>query len=522
MRRRDFIRTLAPAAFLGGFPGKAYSYLPFMKGLENAIDNDHVLVLVQLVGGNDGLNTVIPIENYGDYAGVRANIAIPEAKILALPKFPKTGLHPAMTGMQELFNTDSLAILQAVGYPSPDGSHFRSTDIWLTGADNDEYLNTGWTGRFLSNTYTNFPVGYPNAVMPDPLAIQIGSVVSSTFMSAAGSTGMAVPQDTDFYDLINGITEPAPDTPMGDELTYLRSIARQTDKYADAIEAAAKKVTQQSPYPANNELAAQLKTVARLIGGGLKTRVYMVTMGGFDTHGGQVQGGDTTTGSHSQLLGRVSEAITAFMKDCKFLGVNQRVLGMTFSEFGRRIISNGSLGTDHGTAQPVFVFGEYAKTGVLGNNTNLKNVTDAQANVPMQYDFRSVYSTILRDWFCVAPSDVENILFKNYQYLPFIKTTACGNTYDDLNNIGSSLISNSPNPFTSSTKITFKTAGGHTLVQIFDAAGRLLMVAVDQDYPGPGTYTITINTANLAAGIYYARLQNQSVQQVRNMIKVKQ
>jgi uncharacterized protein (DUF1501 family) len=520
MRRRDFIRTIAPAAFLGGFPAKAYSFLPFMKGLESATDNDHVLVLVQLVGGNDGLNTVIPIDGYGDYFNVRSNIAIPQGKILKLANNIKTGLHPAMTGMQELFGNDQLAILQAVGYPSPDGSHFRSTDIWLTGADASQYLNTGWTGRFLGNTYPNFPVGYPNTTMPDPLAIQIGSIVSPTFMSASGSTGMAVPIDADFYDLINGITDPVPDTPMGDELTYLRSIARQTDKYADAIEAAAKKITAQSPYPSNNELAAQLKTVARLIGGGLKTRVYMVTMGGFDTHGGQVQGGDTTTGSHTHLLTQVSEAISAFMKDCKYLGVNQKVLGMTFSEFGRRIVSNGSLGTDHGTAQPVFVFGDYAKTGVLGNNTDLKIVTDAQSNVPMQYDFRSVYSTILRDWFCVAPSDVENILFKNYQYLPFMKTTACNNTYDDLNNIGNSLIINEPNPFGASTKIIFKTNGGHTLVQIFDTSGRLLLVPVDQDYV-QGTYSVTVNTAAFPAGVYYARLQNLSVQQVRTMIKVK-
>jgi uncharacterized protein (DUF1501 family) len=520
MRRRDFIRTIAPAAFLGGFPAKAFSWVPFMKGLESATDNDHVLVLVQMVGGNDGLNTVIPIDTYANYHSLRANIAIPESKILSLANYPKTGLHPAMTGFQELYNQDQLAILQAVGYPSPDGSHFRSTDIWLTGADSDQFLDTGWTGRFLGGTYTNFPVGYPNATMPDPLAIQIGSVISPVFMSAGGSTAMAVPTDTEFYDLINGITEPEPDTPMGNELTYLRSVARQTNKYAGAIEAAAKKVTQQyGGYPANNDLAAQLKTVARLIGGGLKTRVYMVTMGGFDTHGSQVQSGDTTTGRHAILLGQLSDAITAFMQDCKFLGIDKQVMGMTFSEFGRRIISNGSFGTDHGAAQPVFVFGNYAQTGVLGNNPDLAGVTDVESNVPMQYDFRSVYSTILRDWFCVAPADVDTVLFKEYQYLPFLKTTACNNTYNDLNNAGNSLISNYPNPFIGNTTLTFKTSGGHTLVQILDTTGRLVMVPVDQDY-AQGVYNITVNMSGFASGVYYARLQNQSVQQVRTMLKV--
>src|SRR5882757_1070160 len=469
MRRRDFIRTMAPVAFLGGFKINALSHLPFLDGLQGATDNDHVLVLVQLIGGNDGLNTVIPLEHYGDYFAARSNIAIPQGKVLTLSKDPKTGLHPSLTGFKSLYDADKLAILQAVGYPFPDGSHFRSTDIWLTGADSNQYLDTGWTGRFLADTYTNFPVGYPNEAMPDPLAIQIGSVISPVFMAQTGTTAMAVPTDTEFYDLINGITEPEPDTPMGNELTYLRAVARQTNKYADAIEAAAAKVTQQAPYPGDNELAAQLKTVARLVAGGLKTKVYMVSTGGFDTHGGQVDPGDTTTGAHSDLLRRLSDAIAAFMNDCKFLGINKQVLGMTFSEFGRRVISNGSMGTDHGAAQPVFVFGDYAKTGVLGNNPDL-SASNVESNLPMQYDFRSVYSTILRDWFCVSSSDVTTMLLKNYQYLPFMKTTACNNTSDDLNNAGNNLISNAQNPFANSTTITFKTAGGHTLVQIFDAS----------------------------------------------------
>jgi hypothetical protein len=134
-------------------------------------------------------------------------------------------------------------------------------------------------------------------------------------------------------------------------------------------------------------------------------------------------------------------------------------MGMTFSEFGRRIVSNGSLGTDHGAAQPVFIFGDAAQTGVLGTNPDLTS-TNVESNLPMQYDFRSVYSSILRDWFCVQPSDVSTMLLKNYQYLPFVKNSACGNTYTDLNNLGNSLISNYPNPFTSSTTITFKTNGG--------------------------------------------------------------
>ncbi|HTR29447.1 MAG TPA: DUF1501 domain-containing protein [Puia sp.] len=519
MRRRDFIRTVTPLTLIGGFKISAISRLPFLQLLQGAGDNDHVLVLVQLVGGNDGLNTLVPLSNYSDYFAARTNIAIPEGDVLKLSQDTMNGLHPSMTGMQSLYDNDQLAVLQAVGYPDADGSHFRAMDVWLSGADEDQFLNTGWVGRFLGQTYTNFPVGYPNADMPDPLAIQIGSVISPAFMADSGSTAMAVPTDADFYNLINGITSPEPDTPMGTEVTYLQSIARQTNKYAGAIEAAAAKVTQQAPYPADNDLAAQLKTVARLVAGGLKTKVYLVSSGGFDTHGGQVTPGDTTKGAHAGLLKQTSDAIAAFMSDLRYLGAADRVMGMTFSEFGRRIISNGSMGTDHGTAQPVFIFGNSAQTGVLGQNPDL-SALNVESNIPMQYDFRSVYSTFLRDWFCVNSDDVSTMLLKSYQYLPFIKNTACNNNYTNLNNLGSNLISNYPNPFSASTTLTFKTNGGHTLVQIFDTTGRLMMIPVDEGY-GQGTYSVIVNTAELASGVYYARLQNGSVQQVRTLLKLK-
>lgn len=530
MQRRAFIKTVAPLAtvlpaLLSGISVKAYNSLPFMGGWTGAgaEDNDHVLVLIQLFGGNDGLNTVIPLDQYGTYNNLRNNIAIPEGDILKLGATEKSGLHPAMTGLQSLYQNDQLAIIQGVTYPSPDESHFRATDIYLTGSDSTQYLNTGWVGRFLGQTYTNYPTGYPNATMPDPLAIQIGSVLSPTFLSTGGMTAMAVPENADFYSLINGLTGSEPDTPMGTELTYLRTIARQTDKYASVVTAAYNKVTQQyTGYPANNDLAVQLKTVARLVAGGLKTKVYMVNMGGFDTHGGQVNGGDTTSGAHAVLLGQVSDAITAFMKDLKGLGVDQRVLGMTFSEFGRRIVSNGSLGTDHGAGQPVFIFGSGAATGILGNTPTLPTTQDVEAVVPMQYDYRSVYSTILRDWFCVPAADVETMLLANYQYLPFIQSTACNNTIADLTNIGDNLILAYPNPFVDSTNLTYTTSGGHTLVQVFDVAGHLIAVPVDTTYPGPGTYTVNFPGEYLASGIYYARFQNGSVQQVKTMLKVNQ
>ena len=522
MKRRQFLRNVIPASaifpsLVNGFSLKAFGAAGFFESLSGAADNDHVFVIIQLIGGNDGLNTVVPIVNYGDYLNLRQNIAIPESKILPLSGYAKSGFHPSMTGMQQMYNEDKLAVLYSVGYPSPDESHFRSTDIWQTGSDADTYLTTGWAGRFLSTTYENFPNGYPNASMPDPLAIQIGSVLSSVFMGPGGFTAMATPEDADFYSLINATTDPVPDSPMGTELTYLRTVARQTNKYADLIEAAAAKGANLTAYPANNDLAAQLKTVAKLISGGLKTKVYMVSMGGFDTHGGQVQAGNTVTGNHAELLKDLSGAITAFQTDISQQGLGKRVMGMTYSEFGRRIKSNGSAGTDHGAAQPVFLFGEPVMQGVLGNPPDLPANLDSNAVLPMQYDFRSVYATVLRDWFCVAPSDVTTMLLKEYQYLPLIESSACTLT-TTKDTLGDKLIRNDPNPFTGSTTLTFKTAGGYTVVQVFDVSGRLVGTPVSGDYTA-GEYHAVFYASSLAAGVYYARFQNGSTQQVRTMVK---
>lgn len=523
MQRRNFLKKTIQGAvlpsILGGLSVRAWAESPLLRALTGT-DNDHVLVLIQLAGGNDGLNTIIPLEFYGDYYRIRSNIAIPENRVLRLNNNLKSGLHPALTGMQQLYNEEKLCGIQAVGYPSPNGSHFRSMDIWLTGADTDQYLSTGWAGRYLNHQFPNYPIGFPNDLMPDPLALQIGSVLSPVFLSPTGFDALAIDESLNFYNLIDAIQDPTPNTPSGVELTYLRTVAKQTNKYADVIKAAAAKVTQQAPYPADNYLAAQLKAVARLVAGGLKTKIYMVSMGGFDTHAGQVNGGNPLTGNHSALLKQVSDAITAFMADLKFLNVSNRVLGMTFSEFGRRMQSNGSLGTDHGAAQPVFLFGEAVKQGILGKNPIIPGNTQAIDNVPMQYDFRSVYSTILRDWFCLPPDEVETVLLKNYQYLPVIKATACNMNIEELNALGDNLIINYPNPFVSGTTINFKSAGGHVLIQVFDTIGRKVATLADQPYAA-GTYSIPFNGSALASGVYYARLQNGPLQQVRPMLKVR-
>ena len=524
MKRRDFLKTTVPAtilpAVIGGFSIKAFGAdTPLHALLANSVDTDHVLVIVQLAGGNDGLNMVIPRDEYSAYYNARTNIAIPETSILSLNGFAHTGLHPAMTGMQTLFNDGKLGIVQSVGYPQPNFSHFRATDIFMSAADSSQVLTSGWGGRYLNYEYPNFPNGYPTTSMPDPLGIQIGSVTSLTFQGPSVNMGMSISNPTSFYNLLAGVEDPAPNTPAGKELKFVRLVAKQTQQYGTVVKNAALSVPTQGTYPANNSLADQLKIVARLVKGGLKTRVYMVSYGGFDTHSLQVNANDTTIGAHANLLRNISDAIKAFVDDLKGLGVDDRVVGMTFSEFGRRIKSNSSGGTDHGAAYPLILFGKNVNPIVLGTSPTLPVSATVNDNIPMQYDFRSVYASLLENWLCVKNSDLQTIMLQNFQNLPIVNGAACKLLNPNLG--GLSLISNYPNPFTQSTVISFKTTGGHTLIQIMDTLGRVISTPIDQDYAQAGTYAVSFNSGALPTGVYYARLQNGATQQVRTMLKAR-
>jgi hypothetical protein len=271
-------------------------------------------------------------------------------------------------------------------------------------------------------------------------------------------------------------------------------------------------------YPAagQNSLADQLKIVAQLVAGGLKTRIYVVNIGGFDTHSSQVTStAASDTGSHATLLGRLSLAIAAFQDDLRLLGIQDRVVGLTFSEFGRRIKSNASLGTDHGTAAPVFVFGANVQQGVVGNNPALtKSDGSLNDNIPMQFDFRSVYASILRDWFGTTQSELQNVLqtplfnITTAQMPAIIKPSAVTST-DDGNALPRefSLSQNYPNPFNPSTSIHYALPrGAHVRLEVFNSAGERVAVLVDNDQSA-GQHGATFDGTRFASGAYFYRLQ---------------
>lgn len=524
MDRRKFLKGYLPAgvmipSFVNGMGFRAFeSGHTFLNNmLLPAGDNDRVLVVIQLNGGNDGLNTVIPLQYFDRYVNARKNIFIDQSKVLKLDGIHNVGLHPSMTGMQRLYNEGKLHVVQSVGYPQPNFSHFRATDIWMSASNSNEVINTGWLGRFLDEAYPGFPFGYPSATMPDPLAIQIGSVTSLTLQGPSQPMGMSISNPSSFYSFVNNQVDPAPNSYAGKELTFIREMTRQTQKFGDVIKNANAKVTAQAPYPTGNSLADQLKIVARLIAGGLKTKIYMVNYGGFDTHSNQANVGDTANGNHARLLGNVSAAIKAFQDDLEFLKADHRVLGMTFSEFGRRILANGSSGTDHGAAAPLFIFGKMVQQGVTGNTPVIPTNATVGDNVPYQYDFRSVYASILSNWLCVDAGMLNQVMLRNFQDLPLTKVGTCsvlrpaGNPDD--------LVVAYPNPFYKKITIQFKTTGGHTLLQVLDGAGRLVKIIFDREFD-PGTFRVDFDGGYLPAGLYYIRLQNQVVQQVKSVIKV--
>ncbi len=527
MDRRHFLRSTS-ALTLGGFALRSFSN-PLIAALGQRDETDRVLVIVQLIGGNDGLNTVIPLDQYANLSQARSSLLIPSSAVLPLSGLGgATGLHPAMGGMLDLWEDGKLAIVQGVSYPQPNFSHFRATDIWETGSDSDQVLNSGWTGRYLHGEYPNYPAGYPNSAMPDPLAIRVGGAVTLGLQNMGVNMGVSINNTSNPVDLTGNIyIDPLSDDCSGDKLGFVRTTQRQTDQYGSAISAAAVSGCNLSTlYPTGNdpgaELAQALKIVAQLICGGLKTRIYWVSINGFDTHAQQVVAGNTAQGGHARLLKGVSDSVHAFQDDLELLGLEDRVLGMTFSEFGRRIISNASLGTDHGSALPMFMFGSKVIPGMLGTNPEIPSNATAQTNLAMQYDFRSVYASVLRDWFCLTQAEVDSVLLGNHQPLDLVDPAGCLSTgiHEANQRAGDVLLEAYPNPFTERTSLRYTSNGGRLLMQIFNEQGQLMRTALSAS-PAAGSYTLDLDLGELPSGLYYARFQNESRQQVKTLLKVR-
>lgn len=502
MKRRSFLKRssiITVPTFFGGFQLAA---LPSrqMSELVNG-DSDRVLIIIDLNGGNDGLQTFIPLDSYDNLVNARSNIIIPQNQLLSLTD--TVSVHPSMTGLKDLYDNAQLAIVQNTGYTNANRSHFRSADIWNNGIETTSNVSTGWMGRYLDDNFPGYPENYPSADCPDPFAVTMGRSVSQTCQGTGGNFSIAILDPDNVGGLSVGVEPPIPENCYGDELSYIIDTYKKTNVYGERVTTAANEGVNLYDYP-NTILANQLKVVARMISGGLRSKVFILQQGGYDTHSGQV-GSDPSTGSHANLLSTLSDAIFAFQEDLKLLNLAERVVGMTFSEFGRQIRSNASDGTDHGTAGPMMVFGSCVNGGIIGDNPVISNSVATQEGVPMQYDFRWVYGSILMDWFEVPEIKVRELLPPDFQYIPICNSCNLVATEDEI--IASLEATVSPNPFRNFFTLDFKMDQSNTVrVDLVDVLGKKVRTVLNKSLPARA-HKIHVETHQLVSGVYFIRLQ---------------
>jgi uncharacterized protein (DUF1501 family) len=430
--RREFLRSglvmASAAATLPAFlNASALAMQQAAGGLSSVpgVPDDHILVVIQLSGGNDGLNTVVPYFA-PEYYRARPGINVPEAQVLKLSRADGVGLHPNMAALREMYDEGSAMIVQGVGYPNPNRSHFKSMDIWQT-AD-PTATGDGWLGRYFDSECCGFgkgESGTPESAGQGPPGIAIGRTAP-----LAMEGRQVKPVAFESADLFRWSAEEMHESLRSGYAALNRrergegSAAREDSNAAFLVrtsldaqvssdlirKAVARRPTTQFP---NSDLGRQLSMIASMIGAGLKTRVYYASMGSFDTHAGQ--GGPQ--GRHAQLLGQFSQAVRAFYAELKAQRNDARVLSMAFSEFGRRVAQNQSQGTDHGTAAPMFLFGPMVRAGMAGEHPSMKNLDDGDLKYTV--DFRSVYAGILESW---MKADSKAILEGTFKPLPVLAT----------------------------------------------------------------------------------------------------
>jgi uncharacterized protein (DUF1501 family) len=390
--RRDFLKRTATGATLLSLAPTVPQFLLNASAVAaaSASKGENILVVIQLSGGNDGINTVIP---YGDdvYHKNRFNTRIDKGAVLKIDDY--LGFHPSLTGFAELLQDHRLAVIQGIGYPNPDRSHFSSMDIWHTAARDAEKMRrmTGWVGRYLDKYYAGaagdsaaLHLGQdrqPLAVVATSVRVPSVANIDGFKLNLGGSPQLAP--------IIESAAKAQREGARGDDLLgFLQQSTVTAILSSKRMQEAVQQYKTSVQYPGTG-LASRMKTVAQLIDAGLTTRIYYLTLDGFDTHSNQAA-------THAAQLKELGDATAAFMKDLKEHGHDQRVMTMTFSEFGRRVKENASRGTDHGAAAPMFLAGAKVKSGPIGKHPSMTD--QDEGDLKHHTDFRQVYAAILEKW----------------------------------------------------------------------------------------------------------------------------
>jgi uncharacterized protein (DUF1501 family) len=525
--RRDFLvrmglGTVGATFLAGSTPIGVFGSAPALDLLAG-LDTDRVLVLIQLSGGNDGLNTVVPLTN-DVYRQRRATIGIQASAVTTAGTrlSDEWGLHPVMAPLvgpsTSLWARGDLAIAHAVGYRTQSRSHFEGIDNWFTGSGGvlggtaTPRFGDGWVGRYL---LSEVPGGQQPSQFyaENPPAVSLGSS-QRLFDSSAGNLAIGRLTDTATAQALRaqGVVYPldtVPAEPYGASMRYLREQANTSlayvVKFAEATDP--NKTPNRVPLSSygTSSFAQNLAMAARIVRGGLSPRIISVTLGGFDTHANQ----GPETGAHANLLTNLSNALKAFFDDLRVDGLDQRVVAMTFSEFGRTLGQNVSGGTDHGTASPVILAGPAVQGGFFGTAPNLVNDltgTGSGAAPSATTDYRNLYATLLERWFNLTPAQVDTLLGASFARMNFLSPTATG-AADDVLAAGAMLSAPSPNPFSARTSIRYRLAEpGPARLAVYDGQGRLVATLADGILPA-GDGQATLDGAGLAAGLYVVRLE---------------
>lgn len=495
---------------LGNTPVRATASHPMLEYLMG-LETDRVLVIIQLNGGNDGLNTVIPIED-DEYYKSRPTLGIKGNDTFKLNK--DIALHKGLSSLEPMWKEGKMGVIRNVGYPDPNMSHFRSTDIMVTGTDSNVYENTGWVGRFMEKTQDE------NAVYP--IAVQVGTNQSLIFHHDLAPMSMNLNNPDTFERLTREAkfykTDNFPNNAYGIEQSWIRTLANKSYIFAASIHAASNKGSNEVEYPQDNSmrfrLGKSLAITAKLIKGGLKSRIFLVELNGFDTHASQAL-------IHNTLMSVLSESLVAFYADLAKKGLSSKVLTMTFSEFGRTLRENGSAGTDHATSAPMFLFGEGAKGGLIGRPPSLTDL-DSRGEMKFEYDYRQVYSSVLQDWFGVSDTQTSTILKRDFGNLDLIRNPITTNlTNTDEKPTEFVLAQSYPNPFNPTTTISYTLNRTEQIrLRVFDSTGRLVRTLIDA-YQHAGNYKVTFDGINLASGVYLYTLESPSLRKSLKMTLVK-
>ena len=405
--RRQFLSSALGSSAVISLSTSVPGFLLEAAAQEQNSRGDTILVVLQLSGGNDGLNTVIP---YADdvYYSARPKLGIAVENVLKIND--SAGFHPSMKGFADLLEADTLSIIQGVGYPNPNRSHFESMDIWHSCRRKTEQRPDGWLGRYLDGTAKNDGSDVPAIHLggeKQPFALAAQNVRTPSIRSLERFQ-LKSGDDKKLLSTINEITA-AERSGKNDLLSFVQSSTTSALSASRRIEKAAANYKTNVKYPQTG-LAQKLRTVAQLIDANLSTRIFYVTLGGFDTHSQQAA-------AHSALMAEFSSAVSTFIEDISAHDHGDRVLLMAFSEFGRRVKENASEGTDHGAAAPMYFAGQNVKTGLIGKQPSLTDLSDG--DLKFHTDFRQVYATVLEKW---LDWNSEPVLGKKYQTLEFLKT----------------------------------------------------------------------------------------------------